>query len=130
MENWPDVRIVKISERKKRFLELLLLADEEESMIDRYLELGEMFAMKDRHGIVVVVAVVTQGNGNSAELKNLAVTPDYQHKGYGRRMIDFICRRYSGKCRRLLVGTGEAPATVGFYTHCGFRYSHRIKNFF
>lgn len=37
------LRFEKIITRKKRFLDLLLLADEQESMIDRYLERGEMF---------------------------------------------------------------------------------------
>ena len=32
------MKIEKITSDKKRFLELLLLADEQESMIDRYLE--------------------------------------------------------------------------------------------
>ena len=37
--------IVRITENKKRFLNLLLLADEQESMINRYLERGEMFVL-------------------------------------------------------------------------------------
>jgi hypothetical protein len=40
-----DVNLIKTD--KKRFLDLLLLADEQESMIDRYLERGEMFALYD-----------------------------------------------------------------------------------
>ncbi len=35
--------IKKILSGKKEYLELLLLADEQESMIDRYLERGEMY---------------------------------------------------------------------------------------
>ena len=38
-----------ITTDKKRFLSLLLLADEQESMIDRYLERGELFVMHDTH---------------------------------------------------------------------------------
>ena len=34
------------------------------------------------------------------------------------------------RCRRLLVGTGETPLTISFYKNCGFRESHRVKNFF
>ena len=37
------IRIHPISGNKKQYLDLLLLADEQESMIDRYLERGEMF---------------------------------------------------------------------------------------
>lgn len=39
--------ITKINTNKKQYIELLLLADEQESMIDRYLERGEMFVLKD-----------------------------------------------------------------------------------
>ena len=39
------MRIEKITENKKQFLDLLLLADEQESMIDRYLESGDMYAL-------------------------------------------------------------------------------------
>ncbi|EKC78027.1 acetyltransferase, partial [human gut metagenome] len=48
----------KITTHKKRFLDLLLLADEQESMIDRYLERGEMFVARD-DGQVVAECVVT-----------------------------------------------------------------------
>ena len=37
--------IKKILSGKKEYLELLLLADEQESMIDRYLERGEMYVL-------------------------------------------------------------------------------------
>ena len=30
----------------------------------------------------------------------------------------------------LQVGTGDSAKTVPFYEKCGFRRSHRIKNFF
>ena len=33
-----------INKNKKQFIDLLLLADEQESMIDRYLERGDLFA--------------------------------------------------------------------------------------
>ena len=42
-----NTRILQITQRKKQYLPLLLLADEQESMIDRYLERGEMFALED-----------------------------------------------------------------------------------
>lgn len=41
------INIVPILKNKKEFLELLLLADEQESMIDLYLERGEMYALYD-----------------------------------------------------------------------------------
>ena len=35
-----DYHIIKISRNKKQYLDLLLLGDEQETMIDRYLERG------------------------------------------------------------------------------------------
>ena len=45
-------------------------------------------------------------------------------------MIEYVCKFYSEKYRILFVGTGDVDVTVGFYKHCGFTYSHRVKNFF
>ena len=41
------MNIIKITEDKKKYLDLLLLADEQESMIDRYLDKGDMYALFD-----------------------------------------------------------------------------------
>lgn len=114
---------------KKHYLPLLLLADEQESMIDRYLERGDLFVMFDGQNPIAVAVVTAEGNG-VYELKNLAVTPVYQRKGYGRQMIEFLCRHYSGACHTMLVGTGESRQTVSFYENCGFTYSHTVPDFF
>ncbi|MDD4500278.1 MAG: GNAT family N-acetyltransferase [Bacteroidales bacterium] len=42
------MRIDRIIDNKKRFLDLLLLADEQEDMIDKYLPVGDLFALYDR----------------------------------------------------------------------------------
>ena len=35
-----------------------------------------------------------------------------------------------GTYRQMIVGTGDVPGAVNFYTNCGFEYSHRVENFF
>ena len=55
---------------KKNIWSFCLLADEQESMIDRYLERGEMYVLYDA-GEVRAVCVVTQENRPDLELKNL-----------------------------------------------------------
>ena len=122
------MKIVEIRENKKEYLELLLLADEQESMIDRYLDRGSMYALFEDG--VRAVCVVTDEGGGILELKNLAVSPEYQRKGYGAAMIRFLEERYRGQYGILQVGTGDSPLTVPFYEACGFRRSHTVKNFF
>ena len=41
------MEIIEIKENKKQFLPLLLLADEQENMIDRYLDRGTMYVLDD-----------------------------------------------------------------------------------
>lgn len=115
---------------KKHFLSLLLLADEQESMINRYLERGDLFVMFDAEAIPISVAVVTDEGNGVRELKNLAVAPTCQRKGYGRQMVEFVGRYYADVCHTLLVGTGESRQTISFYESCGFAYSHTVADFF
>ena len=121
-------KIEKINEDKKRFLDLLLLADEQENMIDRYLPDGDLFALYDDD--LKSVCVVLPLNSETCELKNIATYEKYQGKGYGRALINFICEYYKNDYKTMLVGTGETPAILSFYENCGFEISHRIKNFF
>lgn len=118
----------KITANKKQFLDLLLLADEQESMIDKYLERGEMFALYDDD--LKTICVVTQEKDEVYEVKNLATYEKYQGLGYGRQMLEFIFEYYKDKCQTMLVGTGDSPLTIPFYEACGFTISHRIPNFF
>ena len=39
------MRIIEVKEDKKQYLDLLLLADEQENMIDRYLDKGKMLSL-------------------------------------------------------------------------------------
>lgn len=128
IEKKTPMTITPITHNKKQYIGLLLLADEQEDMIDRYLERGEMF-MLDDNGVKAVCVVTDEGEG-VCELKNMAVTPEFQRQGYGKRLVNYLFTYYSGKYVRMIVGTGEAPSTMGFYKSCGFEYSHRIENFF
>lgn len=117
-----------IKENKKQYLSLLLLADEQEDMIDRYINRGTMYVLDD-NGVKCECVVTDEGEG-ILEIKNIATELQYQGKGYARAMIDFICRKYKGDFSVLQVGTGDSPLTVPFYEKCGFVRSHTVKNFF
>ncbi len=123
------IKIERITENKKQFLDLLLLADEQEDMIDRYLPEGDLFALYD-DGDLKSVCVVLPISNESCELKNIATYEKYQGKGYGRALIRFISDFYKKDYKTMLVGTGETPEILSFYEGCGFKQSHRVKNFF
>lgn len=122
------MNIKKVEDNKKQFIDLLLLADEQEDMIDRYLERGTMFALDD-DGVKAICVVTNEGNG-ILEIKNIATSQEHQRKGYGQALIHFIKDTYRGEFHTLQVGTGDCPWIIHFYEKCGFKRSHVVKNFF
>jgi GNAT superfamily N-acetyltransferase len=121
------MRIEKITNNKKQYLDLLLLADEQEDMIDRYLESGDMFALFDDD--LRTVCVVAAIDKETCELKNIATYQKYQGKGYATALVKYISDFYKNSFETMLVGTGETPTILSFYENCGFEISHRVKNF-
>ena len=114
--NITDIRL--IHAEKKRFLALLLLADEQESMIDRYLERGDLFVWFETPERPAAVAVMTAMDRPGVyELKNLAVRPDLQGKGYGKAFIRFLWGRQS--LYPTLLRTLRLPL---FASDCRFLY--------
>ena len=123
------MEIIKIEDSDPmNFMELLLLADEEIQMIEKYLYRGEMFALYDDS--LKSVCVVTQESGGVCELKNIATDEKWQGKGYGSKLLNHIFSHYKGKYTSMLVGTGDISWIINFYQINGFRFSHRIQNFF
>ena len=115
-------------ENKEDFSSLLLLADEEQSMIDKYLKNSTMFVLKSDE-VIGEICVLDVGGG-ILEIKNLAIAPQHQRKGYGKMLIDFVCSKYKNNFDFIQVGTGDSPITISFYQKCGFAKSHIVKNFF
>ena len=121
-----EIKIV--NEDKKQFIDLLLLADEQESMIDKYLERGELFALYDNE--LRSVCVVTRESSDTCELKNIATYEKWHGMGYGSKLIQYIGEFYKDKYKTMIVGTGDVPWIIQFYEKNGFHISHRIHNFF
>ena len=82
------MKIFEITENKKEYLKLLLLADEQENMIDQYLYRGKMYVLDD-NGVKCECVITDEGN-EILEIKNIATVPECQGKGYGKTMIG-IC---------------------------------------
>lgn len=73
------IRISEISEEDKaKFLPLLLLGDESEAMIKRYIHRGRLFALYEHNNTASdlrAVCVLTNEGDGLFEIKNLAVAP-------------------------------------------------------
>ena len=64
-----DMKIREVNENKKQFISLLLLADEQESMVDRYLEKGTMYVLEDND--VKAECVVTDEGNESQSIRKI-----------------------------------------------------------
>ena len=120
--------IREVTGNKRDYLSLLLLADEQENMIDQYLDRGTMFILEE-DGKVIGECVVTVESADLIEIQSLAVTPEYQRQGYGKRLISFVVERYRDEYSILQIGTGDSPLTVPFYERCGLTTHHVIPNY-
>ncbi|MDR1821652.1 MAG: GNAT family N-acetyltransferase [Oscillospiraceae bacterium] len=117
-----------ITQNKKDFLPLLLLGDEQESAIDKYLERADLFALYD--GGLRCVCAVTDEGGGVAEVQNLATDEPYQRQGYASHMLRHVFAHYGGRFDRLVLGTGDVPGTLAFYRKQGFEITHRVPDYF
>ena len=113
---------------KTKYMDLLLIADESVSMIEKYLYRGDMFALYDDD--IKAICIVTQEQLGVYEIKNLVTVPQYQRNGYGQKLISVVADYYRKLNGELYVGTGNCPTILRFYERCGFKKSHIVKNFF
>ena len=124
-----SMEFVKITASDKpKYMKFLLIADEEERMVKKYLYRGDMFAL--RNAELKALCVVTREQPGIYEIKNIVTVPAQQRQGYGTLLLSHIVAYYQKIGHTLYVGTGDCPAIRRFYERCGFAPSHRVKNFF
>ena len=76
------MEIKEITQNKKSYLSLLLLADEQENMIDEYLAKGKMYVLFEKD--IPVAECVVLAHDNELEIMNLATDPHFQKQGYAK----------------------------------------------
>ena len=123
------MEIREVTSNKADYMEILLIGDEDELMINKYLEQSTFFVLYD-NDILTSICAVIEIDSETVEIKNLATYPEYQNKGYASKLLDYVCNRYKEKFRTVILGTGENETTLNFYKKRGFVETRRIMNFF
>ena len=113
------MKIEKITENKKQFLDLLSLADEQENMIDKYLPGGDLFALYDDD--LKSVCVVLPIDSETCELKTIPTYEKSHCQGYGRALRQLISEYYRNDSKTLLVFTVEFRSIFSFYESFGLK---------
>jgi len=60
----------------------------------------------------------------------LAVLAPYQHCGYGKRLVEYVCQKYKDSFLQIQVGTGDSLLTLPFYEKCGFKKINIRKKYY
>lgn len=118
----------KIKDKKKN-LDLLLLADPEEEAIDKYINDCEVFEFY-HEDILVGQGAIKQLSSTIYEIKNFAIYEKFHNCGYGKILINLLCKKYLENFKNIEILVGTSKQGVGFYKKCGFQFSHVIKDFF
>ena len=105
--------IREVKKNKKQYWDLLFLADEQESMIEKYLDSGRMFVMEES-GCVTAECVVTKEEDGVAEIKNIATRPQFQRQGYARKLIEYVEEEYGKRSWNFARGYGRQPFDNSF----------------
>lgn len=123
-----SIVIKKEKDNKDKYLDLLLEADPEKEVIEKYLQDGELFVLTYKETIACV-AVVTKTDEDTVELRNIATKKEYRGQGLGKKMIKYLSDNYKQNYKKMLVGTSEN--NIPFYVKQGFdKYEKTIKNYF
>lgn len=118
-------------DERKNFMKYLLLADENEEIINEYINKGDMFSIIFREKVIGVALFINE-SPFIVELKNIALSPEFRGKGLGKEILKKAIKLYKKKLfTKMIVGTANSSiANLAFYQKAGFRIVGIKKNFF
>ncbi|MFY0256158.1 GNAT family N-acetyltransferase [Chitinophaga sp. 30R24] len=131
MTSMLEVKTIrKLSPNEKIPYDLLLLADPSVAVINTYLPSAEVYVLEKQEQIIAVYVLAK--NGDTVEIKNIAVNPVWQGKGIGKLLLqDASLRARISGYRRICIGTGNSSiAQLSLYQRQGFEIAAIIRNYF
>ncbi|MCM3765179.1 GNAT family N-acetyltransferase [Neobacillus niacini] len=118
-------------DKRKLYMEWLLLADESEEIVKGYINDGEMFSVLF-DGETAGVVLFTFQPGQVVEVKNMALAQNFRGMGLGKTILQEAFEIYRAQgMQKMIVGTANSSiANLAFYQKAGFRISEIKKDFF
>lgn len=113
---------------KEKYMDLLLEADPDEEIVNKYLFDSDMYGIFEDEQLIAEI-IITKVDNKTCELKNIATVEKARGKGYGKKLIKKIAQIYSSKYEKMIVGTTQN--NIPFYVKVGFdKYYKTEYNFF
>lgn len=125
-----NIQIIQINKTDIPY-DLLLLSDDTTEGIDKNFDGGELFVAKIE-GKAVAAFILKLVEPDTIEIKNIAVSENYQGKGIGTLLLDFIISKACDEnLRNLIVGTCDlCLKEIEFYKKSDFKITGVKTNYF
>lgn len=128
-----NIRLHKLKADEPIPFELLLIADEPDDAIKKYIYESGIYTVYNNENINPIgVFVLYRISDSVLEIKNIGVLELYRSQGIGSFLIERIKEIASiENCREVIVGTADSGVRqIQFYEKNGFRKYAVKKNFF
>lgn len=115
---------------REKLLDLLLLADEDQDVVMGYINEGKLFEINENNKRAGVIQII-ECEGYY-EIKNIAVIPELQGQGIGKKALRFVERiSYDDGAQIMKVGTANSSiSNIAFYQKAGYRLDSITHDFF
>lgn len=123
--------IIKVDNLNELPMDLLFLADPSERLVKEYISRSKNYVLiEDDKTIGVLIMLPTRAN--TIEIVNIAIAPNYQRKGYGKRLLKFaINTAKNDNFKHIEIGTANSSINqLALYQKIGFRINYIDKDFF
>ncbi len=112
---------------------LLLDADPDKAIVEGYLDQSQVLIYEEKNTVIGIV--VFQQQLDTWEIMNIAVAPDHQNRGIGRRLLQAVEDTLLATAApetpiRLLIKTGDHSPARFLYQKQGFTIFSCQKNYF
>jgi ribosomal protein S18 acetylase RimI-like enzyme len=126
-------KLVRIKSKRDIPFNLLLIADETIEAIEKYIYDSDIYILNnEKQSETIAVFALYEINENEIEIKNIAVSENFQGKGIGSYLINEIIKIVrNDNFKKIIVGTADTGVEqIKFYEKNGFvKYSVK-KDFF
>ena len=125
-------RIEPFAGDRAELAELFALADDSPAAIAVYRDLGTLLVAREDKATIGLALVIADRTRGTAELKALAIDPQRQRSGLGRRLVEAAATTARNEGVAILQ-VSTACADIGnlrFYQRVGFRMARIVRDAF
>ena len=113
---------------------LLIIGDEEEAMVEKYINTCTLFAAYEGSECVAVCAAEEYAGGSplgrALEIKNIAVLPAFRKRGAGRALIEFIADKFGGEYAAVIAGRAKVRSPFRSMKSAALNAAAKLKTIF